>query len=81
MSDATKKFCLSFNIHYLLKLPDSELGRCLVDRSTGRDLPAADVRAHLRELLMHGYIVAPVCDHYDSKGFCSGHPVCDAITS
>ncbi len=75
MSTTAMRYCVSFDIAYLWKLGDDELGRCLYEKTTGRKLTAAEVREHLTILAGRGFDSVPVCDNHDDKGRCQGHPI------
>lgn len=69
----TKRYCVTFAIDYLERLPDHELSDCLI--ADGRKLSATEVRGKLAAFRAFGYEGVPVCDKADDKGFCAGHEI------
>jgi hypothetical protein len=67
-----RSICTTINLANGLKLPDRELSQMLID-DDDRTLSAAEVRRLFTQKLSEGFIVLPICDRHDARGYCQGH--------
>ena len=63
---------MTIDLAWALRRPTAYL-KDIITHETGHSLSGWDVRRRLKEAQARGYIVLPVCDHHDARGYCRGH--------
>ncbi len=77
---ATKTYCVSASILWLLRMPDGELQKTLRRTDGGGKLNAMEMRQVLIDKLRQGFDYLPACANVDAVGLCAGHCKEEAAT-
>ena len=63
---------MTVDLAWALQRPPASLKAMLINE-TGQPWTGWEVRRLLKAAQAAGYVVLPVCEHHNARGFCQGH--------